>query len=52
MLKLNEEKTEIIVLNGSRRTDTDLPSLLIGTETVETSESVTVLGLVLDRTMC
>lgn len=52
MLKLNEDKTEIIVLNGSRRTDTDLPSLLIGTETVETSESVTVLGLELDRTMC
>ena len=52
MLKRNEDKIEIIVLNDSRRTDTDLPALLIGTETVETSKSVTVLGLELHTTIC
>ena len=51
MLKLNEDKTEIMVLNGARRSDIDLPSLMIGTESVSMSNSTTLLGVELDNTI-
>ena len=52
MLKLNEDKTEIMVLNGARRPDIELTSLMIGTESVSMSDSTFLLGVELDSTMC
>lgn len=51
-LKLDEEKTDIIILNGPRRLDIELSYLIAGNESVPKSTSTTLLGMKLDSTLC
>jgi len=51
MLKLNGDKTDILVLNGPRRSCIELPPLTIGGECVLQSDTTTLLGVEVDSTL-
>ena len=51
MLKLNGDKSDIMVLNGSRRTRIELPPITICDESVFKSDSTTLLGVEVDSTL-
>ena len=51
MLKLNDDKTEIIAFDGPRRNPVQLSPLRIGNEVISISDSVRILGVDLDNNM-
>ncbi|XP_031555020.1 uncharacterized protein LOC116291926 [Actinia tenebrosa] len=51
MLKLNDDKTEIIALEGPRRNRVELPPMIIGNEVIPVSKSVRLLGVDMDSNM-
>ena len=51
MLKLNDDKTEIIVLEGPRRTPVELQSLTVGDEVVGISKDIRLLGVDIDANL-
>ena len=51
MLKLNGDKSDIMVLNGPRPLRIQLPSITICDESVSKSDSTTLLGVEVDTTL-
>ena len=51
MLKLNDDKTEIIALDGPRRTPVELQSLTVGNEEVVISKVIRLLGVDIDANL-
>ncbi len=51
MLKLNDDKTEIMVISSQFRSPVNLPSLEIGQETIPASQSAHNLGVIFDTNM-
>ena len=51
MLKLNGDKSDIMVLNDPRRPRIELPPITICDESVSKSDSATLLGVEVDSTL-
>lgn len=51
-LKLNQDKTEIMLIHSKFKADIDPPSYLIGDEVIEVASTATNLGFIFDKYLC